>query len=143
MKHQISTSVEINASKEIVWNILTDFNNYSWNPFIKKIEGLTEVDKSFKVELGGMKFKPVLKSFTKNKEFSWLGNLWFKGIFDGRHQFEIIENNNGSITFVQSESFSGILVPLLKKKLNTETKDGFKDMNEALKKLAESRSTNN
>ena len=39
--------------------------------------------------------------------------------------------------FVQREIFSGLLVPLFAKDLNTKTKQGFEAMNQALKQLAE------
>lgn len=53
------------------------------------------------------------------------------------YKFELINNNNGTTTFIQSENFKGILVPLFKKTLNTNTTNGFKLMNQKLKELAE------
>ena len=36
MKKEIKTEILIKASPQIVWSILTDFENYPhWNPFIK------------------------------------------------------------------------------------------------------------
>jgi hypothetical protein len=60
-----------------------------------------------------------------------------KGLFDGEHKFELIDNKNGTTTFIQSEKFNGILVPLFNKMLNNNTTKGFKMMNEKLKQLAE------
>ena len=40
---------------------------------------------------------------------------------------------NGQTLFIQGELFSGILVPLLKKMIDGETKRGFVLFNEALK----------
>jgi uncharacterized protein YndB with AHSA1/START domain len=40
---EIYTEIEINASAGIVWDILTDFDNFpNWNPFIKKISGILQ-----------------------------------------------------------------------------------------------------
>jgi hypothetical protein len=50
----------------------------------------------------------------------------------------LIDNQNGTTTFVQSEKFTGILIPLLTKMLDQKTLKGFIDMNEALKLHAES-----
>jgi len=61
----------------------------------------------------------------------------FPGLFDGEHKFELIDNNNGTTTFVQSEKFTGILVPLFRKMLDVNTRNGFSLMNEKLKELAE------
>ena len=76
-------------------------------------------------------------TFATNKEFRWRGRLLLGGLFDGVHKFEIIDNGDGTVTFKQSEKFKGILVPLFKKMLDTNTKDGFDQMNLKLKELAE------
>src|SRR5690606_38026000 len=85
----------------------------------------------------GMTFKPKVLTVLPNQEFKWLGNLLIPGLFDGEHKFELIENEDGSTTFIQSEKFSGILVPLLKKQLQNNTRKGFEAMNQKLKILAE------
>jgi len=37
---EIKTSIEISASPETIWKILTNFEDYeNWNPFITKISG--------------------------------------------------------------------------------------------------------
>ena len=51
--------------------------------------------------------------------------------------FELIDNKNGTTTFIQSEKFKGILVPLFKKMLDYNTVNGFNAMNKKLKELAE------
>lgn len=138
MKHQITTSIEINASKEKVWNAFFNFDDYpKWNPFIKSIKGEIALNKKFKAEIGDMKFSPTVKVLDPQKEFTWLGSLIIPDIFDGRHSFLFIENENGTTTLIQKENFNGILVPLLKSKLNTEILDGFNNMNKKLKELVE------
>ena len=143
MAKEIKTEIIINASPEKVWAILTNFSNYpNWNPFIKSIEGKTEVGQKIKARIEppqaqGMTFKPTVLAFDINKEFRWMGHFLFKGLFDGEHKFELIANADGSTTFIQSEKFKGILVPAFAKMLDTNTLNGFKLMNEKLKELAE------
>ena len=143
MAKEIKTQVIINASPDRVWAILTDFDNYkSWNPFIKSITGKVEVGNKITAQLhppdaSPMTFKPTVLVFEKNKEFSWLGHLLFKGLFDGKHKFELIDNNNGTTTFIQSEKFNGILVPLFNKMLDNNTTNGFNMMNQKIKQLVE------
>ena len=84
-----------------------------------------------------MTFKPKILTFKKNRELSWLGHLLFPGLFDGKHKFELIENDDGTTTFIQSEKFRGVLVRFFKEQLNTNTRNGFMEMNEKLKELAE------
>ncbi len=139
----LETRIEINASPEKVWQVLTDFKNYpSWNPFIKSLEGEMIVGRNFNVrieppEAQGMSFKPVLLAFEPAKEFRWKGKLLVRGLFDGEHQFTLIKNSDGSTTLIQSEKFSGILVPLFSKMINNNTRKGFELMNEKMKVLAE------
>jgi hypothetical protein len=136
---EIKTKIKINAPAEKIWNKLMDFNDYpNWNPFILSIEGIPKIDNNLVVNFEKMTFKPRVISLVKNKEFKWVGKLLFKGIFDGEHSFQLVEITNNKTLFIHSEEFSGILVPLLKKKLLSETKPGFESMNLALKKEMES-----
>lgn len=138
MQKEITTQVQIAATPKQVWRVLTDFDSYSeWNPFIKSITGSVKVGSKIRAELGGMTFKPKVLTYEKNNEFKWLGHLLFKGLFDGEHRFQLIDNQDGTTTFIQSEQFSGILVGLFAKKLDGETKDGFGAMNAALKRRVE------
>lgn len=134
---ELKTEILINASPEKVWQTLTNFPDYTWNPFIKSITGEVKVGNTITAELGGMTFKPKVLKFEPQKEFRWKGKLFIKGLFDGEHYFLLEKQNDGSTKFTHGEIFSGILVPLFKKKLMTETKDGFVAMNEALKKSCE------
>ncbi len=143
MAKEIKTEILIHAKPEKVWTILTNFENYqNWNPFIKHINGVPKVGNKIKVrieapEANAMTFKPKILSYTTNKELSWLGHLLFTGLFDGEHKFELIDNGNGTTTFIQSEKFKGILVPIFKNQLENNTKRGFEAMNEKLKAFAE------
>lgn len=145
MAKEIKTEILINATPDKVWAILTDFENYpNWNPFIKSIKGQVAVGNTITArmeppESNGMTFKPKVLEFETNKEFRWLGHLLFPGLFDGEHKFELIDNKNGTTTFIQSEKFKGILVPLFKKMLDNNTKNGFILMNQKLKELAENK----
>jgi hypothetical protein len=140
MKHQINTSITINADIKTVWEIFANFESYpKWNPFIKSITGEIAVGKKFNAEICSMKFKPTTKVFKAQEEFTWLGRLFIPRIFDGRHSFLFKETEEGRTEVIQKEHFYGILVPLMRKKLDTEIADGFKMMNEKLKELAENK----
>ena len=143
MSKEIKTEILINASAEKVWNILVDFDKYpNWNPFIKSLTGDVKVGGKITVRIEppdakGMTFKPKVLAFDKSKELRWLGNLLFAGLFEGEHKLELTDNGNGTTTFKQSEKFTGILIPLFKKMLDVNTFNGFKQMNQKLKVLAE------
>jgi hypothetical protein len=143
MTTEIKTTIVINASPKQVWEKLTNFEEYpNWNPFIKSIKGNLAVGNTIIVrieppEANGMTFKPKVLVYETNKEIRWLGHLLFPGLFDGEHKLELIDNENGTTTFNQSEKFSGILVFLFQKMLDKNTKNGFVLMNQKLKELAE------
>ena len=143
MAKEIKTEILIQALPEKVWAILTNFDNYpNWNPFIKSIQGSVAVGNKITArieppEAKGMTFKPTVLALETNKEFRWIGHLMVKGLFDGEHSFELIDNRDGTTTFRQSEKFKGILVPLFKKMLDYNTVNGFNQMNQKLKELAE------
>ncbi len=141
---ELNTETEIKALPEKIWDILMDFDKYpEWNPFIKEIEGNMEVGHRLKALIaapGGkaMTFKPKVLKVEPNREFRWLGHLLFPGVFDGEHIFQIEPTANGTVRFIHREKLGGLLVPMFWKKLDKDTRAGFNQMNEALKKRAES-----
>ncbi len=89
MAKEISTSILINCSPSVIWEILMSFDNYPiWNPFILSISGNPKVGKQIeaKIQPPGAKamiFKPLVLANESEKEFKWLGKLWVEGLFDG------------------------------------------------------------
>lgn len=144
MSFQLFTEILIQAEPQRVWKILTTADDYpTWNPFIKRMKGNLSLGSQIEVEIlapnsSTMIFKPKVTAFRENREFRWKGKLFIEGLFDGEHKFELIEQENGTCLFQQSEKFSGILVPFLKKQLEVNTKQGFEMMNAKIKELAES-----
>jgi hypothetical protein len=140
---ELNTHIEINAPAQRVWQILTDFESYSrWNPFIRSLSGEPKEGSRLKVFIQapgsrGMTFKPVVLKAEPSKELRWLGRLFVPGLFDGEHRFVIEPTGGSRVIFTQSEKFKGLLVPLLWKSLDKNTREGFNQMNEALKRLAE------
>lgn len=143
MAKEIKTDILIHATPEKVWAILTNFDDYpNWNPFITSIQGDVKIGNKIIARIEppkakGMTFKPKVLVFDTNKEFRWIGHLLMPGLFDGEHTFQIIDNGNGTSTFIQSEKFRGILVPLFKKMLDNNTMNGFHEMNKKIKEKAE------
>jgi hypothetical protein len=141
--YRISTSIDISAEPGTIWNILKDFPRYGeWNPFIRSITGSTQVGSRLDIFLQpsgtkGMRFRPRLLEFSENERIRWLGRLWVPRLFDGEHSFSLTRNADGSVRFVQEEKFRGVLVPLLKRSLENDTKRGFEEMNRALKARSE------
>jgi hypothetical protein len=141
----LTTSIEVEATVERVWEIVTEISAYpDWNPFITSIEGELAPGSRLEVRIqppGGraMTVRPVVKGVQKNRELSWLGRLFVRGVFDGEHRFQVEPLAEGRTRFTQSETFRGLLVPLTAGVLR-KTRRGFEEMNAALKNRAEAKS---
>ena len=142
MQHELHTEIDIDATPQVVWQVLTDLDTYEeWNPFITSAAGKAEVGEQLvnRIEPPGgsaMTFKPKVTVAEPAETFEWLGKLGLTGVFDGRHRFEIEATSTGS-KLKQSELFDGVLVRFMRKSLDTKTKAGFESMNVALKSRAE------
>ena len=142
MKELVS-QIEIQASAQRVWQLLTDFGSFpQWNPFIRRAKGNVRVGERLEVNIqpsgaSGMTFRPTVLKAESNRELRWLGHLLIPGLFDGEHIFTIEPLGTNRVRFVQREIFTGLLVPLFTKGLDTKTRRSFEEMNRALKVRAE------
>src|SRR5438477_8329288 len=140
--HRLDTQIEIAASAERVWSILMDFPAYPrWNPFIRSIEGRPDAGEWLNVLMQpqgsrGMRFRPKVLVVEPKREFRWKGKFRIPGVFGGEHFF-LLESSGSRVLFHQGEVFSGLFVSFLKRSLDGATKQGFIQMNEALKQEAE------
>jgi hypothetical protein len=144
---ELHSEIEIEASAERVWQVLTNFAAFpQWNPFIRMVSGEIRTGQRLEVHMQpsgarAMTFGPKVLKVEPNQELRWRGQLWIGGLFDGEHIFTIESIAPGRVRFVQREEFSGVLVPLLARSLDRDTKRGFEEMNQALKSQAEKNST--
>ncbi|MBF0280919.1 MAG: SRPBCC domain-containing protein [SAR324 cluster bacterium] len=136
----IHTSIEIEASSQDTWHILTDFKNYpEWNTFVQKVEGDVSPGSviQVRVQSGGdepMDFEPTVLHNDENEILEWEGQFLMPGIFTGRHGFILESMGPGQTLLIHKEDFHGILVPFFD---FSGTEEGFKAMNRALKKRVE------
>jgi hypothetical protein len=140
---ELHSEIEIQASGKQVWQLLTNFASFpQWNPFIRQAKGEARVGARLEVHIqpsgaSGMTFKPVVLKVEPNRELRWLGHLLIPGLFDGEHTFSIETLEANRVRFTQREVFTGLLVPLFARSLNTDTRRGFEEMNQAIKSRAE------
>jgi len=140
---ELHAEIEIQASVERVWQLLTDFEKFpEWNPFLRRASGRIAAGAKLKVFMqpsgaSGITMRPKVVKVEPPRELRWLGHLLVPGLFDGEHAFIIEALGPGRVRFVQREVFTGILVPLFARMLDASTKRGFLEMNQALKSRAE------
>jgi hypothetical protein len=137
-KRAVETSIEIDATPERIWALLTDFAHMpDWNPFIRSIAGSPAKGSRLAVEIalpgkGPMRFKPVVVVSQPGRELCWLARLLLPGVFDGEHYFRIEPIGADRIRFIHGERFSGIIGGII-----SAAEHGYTAMNRALKQRAE------
>ena len=142
---RIVTETTIQASPADVWKALTQLKRYGeWNPFVIEASGTVAVGERLEVKMQqpGRKpitFRPTVTEVVPGSVFEWLGHLGVQGIFDGCHRFEL-EEHEGGTRLTHSETFTGMIVSLLFRVLESGTTAGFEAMNEALKARLENAS---
>jgi hypothetical protein len=143
MARRLHTEIEIQASPERVWQVLTDFAAYPyWNPFIIQAVGrpVPGTRLELQMRLPGRRpttFRPKVLEAAPAHRLRWLGNLLVPGLFDGEHTFTIEPGGPGRVRLTQQEEFRGLLARLMLAFIARPTQEGFHQMNQALKARAE------
>ena len=86
-----------------------------------------------------MSFEPTVLTAAEPRELRWLGKLGLPRVFDGEHRFLLEPRGRERVRLIHSERFRGLLVPLAWRSVEASTREGFEQMNRALKARAESR----
>ncbi|MFL9684594.1 SRPBCC family protein [Streptomyces sp. KL110A] len=144
---RLEASVEIAAEPEQVWDVLTDFDAYPrWNPFLQEAE-VTSAGAELRpgatlrnrmVDAGGAStFTPTVQVVEPDRELRWLGKVGPGWLADGEHRFLIEPTGHGTVRLIQSERFTGVLIPFVEGYLKDNTLPQFHAMNQALKERAE------
>jgi hypothetical protein len=136
---EIRTEIDIKASPEKVWQVLTTLDRYpEWNPFLHHAIGKAElggkVEVTFKFGSRDMTLHCVVIELEPNHEITWRYHVVAPFLYRGDHIFTIEPASDGKVHFVDREVFTGLLVPFL-----VDEKDvaGFESMDQALKTRAE------
>jgi hypothetical protein len=140
---EVRSEIEINSYPESVWRILIDFAAYDqWNPFINKIIGTptegSKIDIHIETPSGkNRKYSPRVTKVEEGRELRWFGKSSLPGFLNAEHIFTIEELQPERVRFIQRELFDGLLTRVFGKGVDTDIRQGFQDMNDALKKRAE------
>lgn len=140
----VSASVEIAANPMQVWHVLADLDRYQeWNPFIQSASGDLRVGATLTLRMvpaagRAITFRPTVLEVQQGVRIRWIGHFIVPGVFDGAHQFALEDLGEGKGTrLVQSEEFTGVLVPFARKTLDSAQNSDFLRLNQALKERAE------
>ena len=141
--NELRTEIEINAPAAFIWDVLLNFGLFpTWNPFIQSIQGQAIKGQRLRVHIaqpGGqtMTFRPRVTQVSVGREFRWLGHFGIPGLLDGEHIFELESLGKQHTQLIHRECFRGVLVPVFWRTLNSQTRQGFEEMNQSLKQYVE------
>lgn len=119
----------IDASPEVVWNILTDPVGYpDWDPAMERVEGRIALGETvtFLTKLSPKAFPVRVTSFEPPRKLVLTGGLPL-GLFKSERTHTLTPSQDGSTTFDTEEIFSGLLLPLIGRTIPdlTENFEGF------------------
>jgi hypothetical protein len=143
MSRTLQADIEIQASADQVWEVLTDLAAYrDWNPFMVEASGTPLPGRRLELHMRlpgrrEMTFRPEVLEADPGRKLRWLGRLLVPGLFDGEHGFTIEPVGPGRVRLTQREDFRGLLVPLLLARIGEPTLASFHQMNRALKARVE------
>ncbi|MFI6340840.1 SRPBCC family protein [Streptomyces sp. NPDC050535] len=133
----LTAVIDIDATPEAVWDVLTDFAAYGeWSTFTSA-EGTAHVGSRLTMRMPGMTFRPTVTVATPGQELRWTGTLGTKHLFHGQHSFVLSPNHDGTTRLTNHEEFSGALVTLTRRLVRTPKRDGYAAFNNGLKQRVE------
>jgi hypothetical protein len=139
---EVFTFTTIDAPRQQVWQVLTNFAAYpQWNPFYTSIDGTcaagSEIHLQVQLAERSLTYTSKIQTVTAPSELAWREEVLVPGLLDGEHRFALETTDSGQTRFVQHDTYSGALVPLVMGLYQAQAEFGFRRMNNALKKRAE------
>ena len=142
----VKVETDIDAAPEVVWAILSDFDTWDdWHGPGIKIKKEADWPKQLIFRAGPL---PVAINLSSVKIIDgvciqWTGALPFsRSLLSGSRKLLLEATSKESCRLTQEESFSGLLSPLLRKKLTELYQTNYSRFNENMKSIAESQSNN-
>ena len=146
MPAELTTFVDIDATPERVWQVLTDLPAYAeWNPFITQADGAVVVGERLSVRVPPVNafvastLRPTVLEVVPCRRlrlWSRLDRLALPGLFHVELTWTIRDQDNG-VRLWHQDQFGGLLAPLLFGSLNRHRLSSFNAMNAALKQRVE------
>lgn len=118
---EVKTEVEIAATPEQVWQVITDVKNWDqWSPIIQKSEGETSLGSQLSITMvseegkggkDGPFYQPTVTLFEPHRSFRWRAYMMNGFIFTNDKSFQIEPTANGC-KLIHREHFQGLMLPL-------------------------------
>lgn len=137
--HELHTDIEIVASPQQIWDVLTDFAAYArWNPFIRQIYGDPREGSALEVCIRPpgsrrARIRPVVVVADAPRELGWRAHLLLSEVLEVEHRFLLGSLGCGEVRFEQTLRLRGLITPLLRNSVERNVCRGVREMNAALK----------
>lgn len=133
-----TSTVDIAATPEQVWEVLADFPSYGeWSNF-KSIDGAVEEGARLAIRMPGMSFRPTVTAATANRQLEWSATIVSDRFFLGQHGFTLTRQDDGTTRVTNTETFSGASVrPFRRLFAKSHSNNGYTAFNQALKARVE------
>jgi hypothetical protein len=141
MPYQISTTIEIAATPEHVWAVLSDLASYpQWHPVFRAVTGQLAAGNKITITTAHPVTDRTLTARVRvlaaepTRQLRWVSNL---GVMRSERSF-ILTPEAGGTLLEQTATYRGILVRFPEKTI-TRIQDTFVAINQAIKQQAEAR----
>ena len=113
---ECAVGVNVRAAPKTIWTMLTNAADFPrWNSTVKSIEGDIALGNKLALRAAiapGRVFKPKVTELVPEKRMVWSDGA--APMFKGVRVFTLASRPDGSTDFSMVETFSGIMLPLIK-----------------------------
>ncbi|KQQ03889.1 MULTISPECIES: SRPBCC domain-containing protein [unclassified Rathayibacter] len=138
----LATTVDIIATPEEVWEVLSDFSAYGeWSNF-SRVDGTAELGSTLRMRMRmpGFWFSSTVTAVDEARELQWSATLLSAGLFLGEHSFVLSVTDDGGTRVHNTETFSGALTgPFTGLFAKNHGDGGYAAFNQSLKRRVEAR----
>lgn len=140
----IRTEIDIKATPEKVWGIITDVDKWhEWSPTINASEGKAETGSTVTITMmskepgkDGPKYSPKIIQMDEPRYFHWRAHMMAGFIFTNDKIIEL-EKTDAGTKVIHKETFKGLMAVAMKGQMEKGVPSMLNMMNEALKESAE------
>ena len=132
-------TVEIGASPDTIWAILTDGPGYqAWESGVERVDGRIAPGEKITVRSHanpGRAFPVKVTEFDPGRRMTWSGGMPL-GLFKGVRTFTLAAGTDGTTRFTMREEYTGPLLPLIWRSM-PDLGPSFRQFADGLKDRAE------
>ncbi|MBL8721285.1 MAG: SRPBCC domain-containing protein [Myxococcales bacterium] len=140
----VEAVVDVSAPPAVVFEVLTDRDRWAeWSTMLVSlatgpiVEG-GSLALGLRTPQANYDFTARVTRLAPNEVFEWLAKTGVRGVMDGRHRFELSPLTEGRTRLRNVETYSGLLVPLVRRTASMRAApEGFRAMNAEIAARAE------